>query len=719
MASFGSGLVSGIGAGMDAGREFLDSWNESEADEIAQERARQEQAQQEAAIQVAPTAPPEPQAQPAPEAPTAAPQAPVTESPVSAPSTEAPAAPASEAPAAEAPPAPAYEAPVPPAAEKPAERAQWVIGEGKHQKTFDHEPSELELRQWRYDTILDKAGSRYADDYLARAMKRDELARIEKDELDLRGAADDNTGSAPGGLLSPAGMTMDGINMSRRMYIQARIMARTDPAKAMELVKAANKNLAGIALNSYFSGDTDAFARAYNASSQNGHQVGKVAFDPKSGDVIYTDKNGTGRISKDNLFLSARSLYDPDHALSAEEYNRKLAELERNNTLRHDAAEDRIAARNGAAKGAGNAAGNPSAVDMDKLGKKLELWKTKNPDGGEQFGTYYGSRLGTFEPQAVYSTANDMMRIAQQNGQQLAEDDAISLAASHLAAQNARQKVQAEIDAAGSDTAKVKALEAELKTIPQAAYRFTPDGQMVEVAHSGGKNPFTRDIRVINPSMDYDTAKDPAMRTAILTQFQGNAAWKAMADSVFGDGKKLTPEELAGRFGSFRERLGTEARNMVQARDGTPQQMNAAEQQAKDAAVRAWRWLPVYQSAIEAQKKAEAAAKPATAGKPAYVPSEESVAALGTAEEGKSGYTTGIAAAKKVGGMVVDWASENYARNNSPRLAVERWRADKNISQKDSAKIVEYISRFPEAQQEFGIDARQFDFLKGRASGAI
>ena len=356
---------------------------------------------------------------------------------------------------------------------------------------------------------------------------------------------------------------------------------------------------------------------------------------------------------------------------------------------------------------------------MDKLGKKLELWKTKNPDGGEQFGTYYGSRLGTFEPQAVYSTANDMMRIAQQNGQQLAEDDAISLAASHLAAQNARQKVQAEIDAAGSDTAKVKALEAELKTIPQAAYRFTPDGQMVEVAHSGGKNPFTRDIRVINPSMDYDTAKDPAMRTAILTQFQGNAAWKAMADSVFGDGKKLTPEELAGRFGSFRERLGTEARNMVQARGGTPQQMNAAEQQAKDAAVRAWRWLPVYQSAIEAQKKAEAAAKPATAGKPAYVPSEESVAALGTAEEGKSGYTTGIAAAKKVGGMVVDWASENYARNNSPRLAVERWRADKNISQKDSAKIVEYISRFPEAQQEFGIDARQFDFLKGRASGAI
>lgn len=719
MASFGSGLVSGIGAGMDAGREFRDSWNESEADEIAQERARQEQAQQEAAIQVAPTAPPEPQAQPAPEAPTAAPQAPVTESPVSAPSTEAPAAPASEAPAAEAPPAPAYEAPVPPAAEKPAERAQWVIGEGKHQKAFDHEPSEMELRQWRYDTILDKAGSRYADDYLARAMKRDALARIEKDELDLRGAADDNTGSAPGGLLSPAGMTMDGINMSRRMYIQARIMARTDPAKAMELVKAANKNLAGIALNSYFSGDTDAFARAYNASSQNGHQVGKVAFDPKSGDVIYTDKNGTGRISKDNLFLSARSLYDPDHALSAEEYNRKLAELERNNTLRHDAAEDRIAARNGAAKGAGNAAGNPSAVDMDKLGKKLELWKTKNPDGGEQFGTYYGSRLGTFEPQAVYSTANDMMRIAQQNGQQLAEDDAISLAASHLAAQNARQKVQAEIDAAGSDTAKVKALEAELKTIPQAAYRFTPDGQMVEVAHSGGKNPFTRDIRVINPSMDYDTAKDPAMRTAILTQFQGNAAWKAMADSVFGDGKKLTPEELAGRFGSFRERLGTEARNMVQARDGTPQQMNAAEQQAKDAAVRAWRWLPVYQSAIEAQKKAEAAAKPATAGKPAYVPSEESVAALGTAEEGKSGYTTGIAAAKKVGGMVVDWASENYARNNSPRLAVERWRADKNISQKDSAKIVEYISRFPEAQQEFGIDARQFDFLKGRASGAI
>ena len=719
MASFGSGLVSGIGAGMDAGREFRDSWNESEADEIAQERARQEQAQQEAAIQVAPTAPPEPQAQPAPEAPTAAPQAPVTESPVSAPSTEAPAAPASEAPAAEAPPAPAYEAPVPPAAEKPAERAQWVIGEGKHQKAFDHEPSEMELRQWRYDTILDKAGSRYADDYLARAMKRDALARIEKDELDLRGAADDNTGSAPGGLLSPAGMTMDGINMSRRMYIQARIMARTDPAKAMELVKAANKNLAGIALNSYFSGDTDAFARAYNASSQNGHQVGKVAFDPKSGDVIYTDKNGTGRISKDNLFLSARSLYDPDHALSAEEYNRKLAELERNNTLRHDAAEDRIAARNWAAKGAGNAAGNPSAVDMDKLGKKLELWKTKNPDGGEQFGTYYGSRLGTFEPQAVYSTANDMMRIAQQNGQQLAEDDAISLAASHLAAQNARQKVQAEIDAAGSDTAKVKALEAELKTIPQAAYRFTPDGQMVEVAHSGGKNPFTRDIRVINPSMDYDTAKDPAMRTAILTQFQGNAAWKAMADSVFGDGKKLTPEELAGRFGSFRERLGTEARNMVQARDGTPQQMNAAEQQAKDAAVRAWRWLPVYQSAIEAQKKAEAAAKPATAGKPAYVPSEESVAALGTAEEGKSGYTTGIAAAKKVGGMVVDWASENYARNNSPRLAVERWRADKNISQKDSAKIVEYISRFPEAQQEFGIDARQFDFLKGRASGAI
>ena len=719
MASFGSGLVSGIGAGMDAGREFRDSWNESEADEIAQERARQEQAQQEAAIQVAPTAPPEPQAQPAPEAPTAAPQAPVTESPVSAPSTEAPAAPASEAPAAEAPPAPAYEAPVPPAAEKPAERAQWVIGEGKHQKAFDHEPSEMELRQWRYDTILDKAGSRYADDYLARAMKRDALARIEKDELDLRGAADDNTGSAPGGLLSPAGMTMDGINMSRRMYIQARIMARTDPAKAMELVKAANKNLAGIALNSYFSGDTDAFARAYNASSQNGHQVGKVAFDPKSGDVIYTDKNGTGRISKDNLFLSARSLYDPDHALSAEEYNRKLAELERNNTLRHDAAEDRIAARNGAAKGAGNAAGNPSAVDMDKLGKKLELWKTKNPDGGEQFGTYYGSRLGTFEPQAVYSTANDMMRIAQQNGQQLAEDDAISLAASHLAAQNARQKVQAEIDAAGSDTAKVKALEAELKTIPQAAYRFTPDGQMVEVAHSGGKNPFTRDIRVINPSMDYDTAKDPAMRTAILTQFQGNAAWKAMADSVFGDGKKLTPEELAGRFGSFRERLGTEARNMVQARDGTPQQMNAAEQQAKDAAVRAWRWLPVYQSAIEAQKKAEAAAKPATAGKPAYVPSEESVAVLGTAEEGKSGYTTGIAAAKKVGGMVVDWASENYARNNSPRLAVERWRADKNISQKDSAKIVEYISRFPEAQQEFGIDARQFDFLKGRASGAI
>ena len=719
MASFGSGLVSGIGAGMDAGREFRDSWNESEADEIAQERARQEQAQQEAAIQVAPTAPPEPQAQPAPEAPTAAPQAPVTESPVSAPSTEAPAAPASEAPAAEAPPAPASEAPVPPAAEKPAERAQWVIGEGKHQKAFDHEPSEMELRQWRYDTILDKAGSRYADDYLARAMKRDALARIEKDELDLRGAADDNTGSAPGGLLSPAGMTMDGINMSRRMYIQARIMARTDPAKAMELVKAANKNLAGIALNSYFSGDTDAFARAYNASSQNGHQVGKVAFDPKSGDVIYTDKNGTGRISKDNLFLSARSLYDPDHALSAEEYNRKLAELERNNTLRHDAAEDRIAARNGAAKGAGNAAGNPSAVDMDKLGKKLELWKTKNPDGGEQFGTYYGSRLGTFEPQAVYSTANDMMRIAQQNGQQLAEDDAISLAASHLAAQNARQKVQAEIDAAGSDTAKVKALEAELKTIPQAAYRFTPDGQMVEVAHSGGKNPFTRDIRVINPSMDYDTAKDPAMRTAILTQFQGNAAWKAMADSVFGDGKKLTPEELAGRFGSFRERLGTEARNMVQARDGTPQQMNAAEQQAKDAAVRAWRWLPVYQSAIEAQKKAEAAAKPATAGKPAYVPSEESVAALGTAEEGKSGYTTGIAAAKKVGGMVVDWASENYARNNSPRLAVERWRADKNISQKDSAKIVEYISRFPEAQQEFGIDARQFDFLKGRASGAI
>ena len=719
MASFGSGLVSGIGAGMDAGREFRDSWNESEADEIAQERARQEQAQQEAAIQVAPTAPPEPQAQPAPEAPTAAPQAPVTESPVSAPSTEAPAAPASEAPAAEAPPAPASEAPVPPAAEKPAERAQWVIGEGKHQKAFDHEPSEMELRQWRYDTILDKAGSRYADDYLARAMKRDELARIEKDELDLRGAADDNNGSAPGGLLSPAGMTMDGINMSRRMYIQARIMARTDPAKAMELVKAANKNLAGIALNSYFSGDTDAFARAYNASSQNGHQVGKVAFDPKSGDVIYTDKNGTGRISKDNLFLSARSLYDPDHALSAEEYNRKLAELERNNTLRHDAAEDRIAARNGAAKGAGNAAGNPSAVDMDKLGKKLELWKTKNPDGGEQFGTYYGSRLGTFEPQAVYSTANDMMRIAQQNGQQLAEDDAISLAASHLAAQNARQKVQAEIDAAGSDTAKVKALEAELKTIPQAAYRFTPDGQMVEVAHSGGKNPFTRDIRVINPSMDYDTAKDPAMRTAILTQFQGNAAWKAMADSVFGDGKKLTPEELAGRFGSFRERLGTEARNMVQARDGTPQQMNAAEQQAKDAAVRAWRWLPVYQSAIEAQKKAEAAAKPATAGKPAYVPSEESVAALGTAEEGKSGYTTGIAAAKKVGGMVVDWASENYARNNSPRLAVERWRADKNISQKDSAKIVEYISRFPEAQQEFGIDARQFDFLKGRASGAI
>ena len=719
MASFGSGLVSGIGAGMDAGREFRDSWNESEADEIAQERARQEQAQQEAAIQVAPTAPPEPQAQPAPEAPTAAPQAPVTESPVSAPSTEAPAAPASEAPAAEAPPAPASEAPASPAAEKPAERAQWVIGEGKHQKAFDHEPSEMELRQWRYDTILDKAGSRYADDYLARAMKRDALARIEKDELDLRGAADDNTGSAPGGLLSPAGMTMDGINMSRRMYIQARIMARTDPAKAMELVKAANKNLAGIALNSYFSGDTDAFARAYNASSQNGHQVGKVAFDPKSGDVIYTDKNGTGRISKDNLFLSARSLYDPDHALSAEEYNRKLAELERNNTLRHDAAEDRIAARNGAAKGAGNAAGNPSAVDMDKLGKKLELWKTKNPDGGEQFGTYYGSRLGTFEPQAVYSTANDMMRIAQQNGQQLAEDDAISLAASHLAAQNARQKVQAEIDAAGSDTAKVKALEAELKTIPQAAYRFTPDGQMVEVAHSGGKNPFTRDIRVINPSMDYDTAKDPAMRTAILTQFQGNAAWKAMADSVFGDGKKLTPEELAGRFGSFRERLGTEARNMVQARDGTPQQMNAAEQQAKDAAVRAWRWLPVYQSAIEAQKKAEAAAKPATAGKPAYVPSEESVAALGTAEEGKSGYTTGIAAAKKVGGMVVDWASENYARNNSPRLAVERWRADKNISQKDSAKIVEYISRFPEAQQEFGIDARQFDFLKGRASGAI
>lgn len=719
MASFGSGLVSGIGAGMDAGREFRDSWNESEADEIAQERARQEQAQQEAAIQVAPTAPPEPQAQPAPEAPTAAPQAPVTESPVSAPSTEAPAAPASEAPAAEAPPAPAYEAPVPPAAEKPAERAQWVIGEGKHQKAFDHEPSEMELRQWRYDTILDKAGSRYADDYLARAMKRDALARIEKDELDLRGAADDNTGSAPGGLLSPAGMTMDGINMSRRMYIQARIMARTDPAKAMELVKAANKNLAGIALNSYFSGDTDAFARAYNASSQNGHQVGKVAFDPKSGDVIYTDKNGTGRISKANFFLGARSLYDPDHALSAEEYNRKLAELERNNTLRHDAAEDRIAARNGAAKGAGNAAGNPSAVDMDKLGKKLELWKTKNPDGGEQFGTYYGSRLGTFEPQAVYSTANDMMRIAQQNGQQLAEDDAISLAASHLAAQNARQKVQAEIDAAGSDTAKVKALEAELKTIPQAAYRFTPDGQMVEVAHSGGKNPFTRDIRVINPSMDYDTAKDPAMRTAILTQFQGNAAWKAMADSVFGDGKKLTPEELAGRFGSFRERLGTEARNMVQARDGTPQQMNAAEQQAKDAAVRAWRWLPVYQSAIEAQKKAEAAAKPATAGKPAYVPSEESVAALGTAEEGKSGYTTGIAAAKKVGGMVVDWASENYARNNSPRLAVERWRADKNISQKDSAKIVEYISRFPEAQQEFGIDARQFDFLKGRASGAI
>lgn len=718
MASFGSGLVSGIGAGMDAGREFRDSWNESEADEIAQERARQEQAQQEAAIQVAP---PEPQAQPAPETPPAAPQeqTPVTESPVSAPSTEAPAAPASEAPAAEAPPAPAYEAPVPPAAEKPAERAQWVIGEGKHQKAFDHEPSEMELRQWRYDTILDKAGSRYADDYLARAMKRDALARIEKDELDLRGAADDNTGSAPGGLLSPAGMTMDGINMSRRMYIQARIMARTDPAKAMELVKAANKNLAGIALNSYFSGDTDAFARAYNASSQNGHQVGKVAFDPKSGDVIYTDKNGTGRISKDNLFLSARSLYDPDHALSAEEYNRKLAELERNNTLRHDAAEDRIAARNGAAKGAGNAAGNPSAVDMDKLGKKLELWKTKNPDGGEQFGTYYGSRLGTFEPQAVYSTANDMMRIAQQNGQQLAEDDAISLAASHLAAQNARQKVQAEIDAAGSDTAKVKALEAELKTIPQAAYRFTPDGQMVEVAHSGGKNPFTRDIRVINPSMDYDTAKDPAMRTAILTQFQGNAAWKAMADSVFGDGKKLTPEELAGRFGSFRERLGTEARNMVQARDGTPQQMNAAEQQAKDAAVRAWRWLPVYQSAIEAQKKAEAAAKPATAGKPAYVPSEESVAALGTAEEGKSGYTTGIAAAKKVGGMVVDWASENYARNNSPRLAVERWRADKNISQKDSAKIVEYISRFPEAQQEFGIDARQFDFLKGRASGAI
>lgn len=709
MASFGSGLVSGIGAGMDAGSEFRDHWNESETDEIARERARQEQAQQEAAQPTVATV----------EAGSSAPvSAPPPINPPAA--TEAP---ASEAPAAEAPPAPASEAPVSPSAEKPAARSQWVIGEGKYKKTFDHDPSELELRQWRYDTILDKVGSRYADDYLARAMKRDELVRAEKDELDLRGAADDNTGSAPGGLLSPAGMTMDGINMSRRMYIQARIMARTDPAKAMELVKAANKNLAGIALNSYFSGDTDAFARAYNASSQNGHQVGKVAFDPNSGDIVYTDKNGTGRISKANFFLGARSLYDPDHALSAEQldeqFNKKLAEQARNNTLRHDAAEDRIAARNGAAKGAGNAAGNPPAVDMEKLSKKLELWKTKNPDGGEQFGTYYGSRLGTFEPQAVYSTATDMMRMAKQNGQELAENDAISLAASHHAAQNARQKVQAEIDAAGSDTAKVKALEAELKTIPQAAYRFTPDGQMVEVAYSGGKNPYTRDIRVINPEMGYDTAKDPSMREAIMTEFKNNPAWKAMADSVFGDGKKLTPEELASRFGAFRERRGNEARNMVQARDGTPQQMAVEEQKAKDAAVRAWRWLPVYQSAIEAQKKAEAAAKPATAGKPAYVPSEESVAALGTAEEGKSGYTTGIAAAKKVGGMVVDWASENYARNNSPRLAVERWRADKNISQKDSAKIVEYISRFPEAQQEFGIDARQFDFLKGRASGAI
>ena len=61
---------------------------------------------------------------------------------------------------------------------------QWSIGDGEHRKSWDHEPSAAEIRQWKYDTILQTAGPRHANEWMKGEMER-ERAKRQLELMDL------------------------------------------------------------------------------------------------------------------------------------------------------------------------------------------------------------------------------------------------------------------------------------------------------------------------------------------------------------------------------------------------------------------------------------------------------------------------------------------------------------------------------------------------------
>lgn len=63
---------------------------------------------------------------------------------------------------------------------------QWAIGEGANRRVWDHEPTEEDIRQWRYETIRDTAGQKYADEWLMNQLRLDAMkSRAERERLEL------------------------------------------------------------------------------------------------------------------------------------------------------------------------------------------------------------------------------------------------------------------------------------------------------------------------------------------------------------------------------------------------------------------------------------------------------------------------------------------------------------------------------------------------------
>lgn len=63
---------------------------------------------------------------------------------------------------------------------------QWAIGKGENRRVWDHEPTEEEVRQWRYETIRDTAGQKKADEWLMNQLRLDAMkSRAERERLEL------------------------------------------------------------------------------------------------------------------------------------------------------------------------------------------------------------------------------------------------------------------------------------------------------------------------------------------------------------------------------------------------------------------------------------------------------------------------------------------------------------------------------------------------------